>query len=72
MPQYMLALYDDPSGWKKMSPEQMQKAVEKYMAWGKKPYVIQASGSRPILAGFCEPPTESLEPPTARTVRPKR
>jgi hypothetical protein len=41
MPQYMLALYDDPSGWKQLSPEQMQKAVEKYMAWGKKPYVIQ-------------------------------
>jgi hypothetical protein len=42
MPQYMLALYDDPSGWKQLSPEQMQKAVEKYMAWGKKPYVVQA------------------------------
>jgi hypothetical protein len=41
MPQYMLALYDDPSGWMKLSPEEMQKAVEKYMAWGKKPYVIQ-------------------------------
>lgn len=40
MPQYMLALYDDPSGWKKLSPEEMQKAVEKYSAWGKKPYVI--------------------------------
>ena len=41
MPQYMLALYDDPSGWKKLSPEEMQKAVEKYMAWGKRPYVVQ-------------------------------
>jgi len=40
MPQYMLALYDDPSGWKKLSPEEMQKAVEKYMAWGKRPYVV--------------------------------
>lgn len=35
MPQFMLALYDDPSGWKQLSPEEMQKAVEKYMAWGK-------------------------------------
>lgn len=42
MPQYMLALYDDPSGRKQFSPEEMQKAVEKYMAWGKRPYVIQA------------------------------
>ena len=41
MPQYMLALYDDPSGWKRLSPEEMQKAVEKYMAWGKRPYVVQ-------------------------------
>jgi hypothetical protein len=41
MPQYMLALYDDPSGWKKLSPEEMQKSLEKYLAWGKKPYVIQ-------------------------------
>ena len=41
MPQFMLALYDDPSGWKQLSPEQMQKAVEKYMAWGKRPYVVQ-------------------------------
>ena len=41
MPQYMLALYDDPSGWKQLSPEQMQKAVEKYTAWSKRPYVVQ-------------------------------
>ena len=38
MPQYMLLLYDDPSGWQKLSPEEMQKAVEKYMAWSKKPF----------------------------------
>jgi len=41
MPQYMLALYDDPSGWKKLSPEETQKAVEKYMAWGNRAYVVQ-------------------------------
>jgi len=40
MPQYMLALYDDPAHWKKISPEDMQKALEKYMAWGKRPYVV--------------------------------
>jgi len=38
MPQYMLLLYDDPSGWMKLSPEEMQKATEKYMAWTKKPF----------------------------------
>src|SRR5258708_35856414 len=38
MPQYMLLLYDNPANWQKISPEEMQKAVEKYMAWTKNPY----------------------------------
>jgi hypothetical protein len=36
MPQYMLFLYHDPTGWTKLSPEEMQKALEKYIAWGQK------------------------------------
>ena len=36
MSQFMLLLYDDPSGWGRLSPEEMQKAIEKYMAWTKK------------------------------------
>ena len=42
MPQYMLLLYDDPSGWHKLSPEEMQKAIEKYMAWTKKPFTVDS------------------------------
>ena len=38
MPQYMLLLHGDPAGWVKLSPEDMQKAIEKYMAWTKKPF----------------------------------
>lgn len=38
MPQYMLLLYDDPSGWQRLSPEEMQKATEKFMAWMHKPF----------------------------------
>ena len=38
MAQYLLLLYEDPSGWAKLSPEEMQKAIEKYMAWTKKPF----------------------------------
>lgn len=34
MPKYMLLLYDDPSSWANVSPDQMQKIIEKYMAWG--------------------------------------
>ena len=33
MPSFMLLLYDDPSNWANISPEEMQKAIEKYMAW---------------------------------------
>lgn len=40
MAQFMLLLYDDPSGWEKLSPEEMQKAMEKYMAWSKKPFTL--------------------------------
>jgi hypothetical protein len=39
MHQYMLLLYDDPSGWERLSPEEMQKALEKYVAWAKKPFM---------------------------------
>ena len=38
MPQYMLLLYGDPARWMKLSPEEMQKLTEKYMAWTQKPF----------------------------------
>ncbi|HWY49088.1 MAG TPA: YciI family protein [Bryobacteraceae bacterium] len=60
MPQYMLLLHGDPAGWVKLSPEDMQKAIEKYMAWTKKPFtrdskrladepgrVIRSQGGKP-------------------------
>ena len=60
MPQYMLLLYDNPSHWMKLSPEEMQKAIEKYFAWTKKPFtkdskrlaedhgrVIRSQGGKP-------------------------
>jgi hypothetical protein len=45
MAQYGLFLYREPSGWAKLSPEEMQKAIEKYMAWRQK---LQQKG---IFAG---------------------
>ena len=42
MSQYLLLLHSDPSGWQKVSPEEMQKAVEKYMAWTKKPFMVDS------------------------------
>ena len=38
MAKFMLLLYDDPSAWAKVSPEEMQKAIEKYRAWTQKPF----------------------------------
>jgi len=42
MAQFMLLLYDDPSAWRNVSPEEMQKAIEKYHAWRKKPFTRDA------------------------------
>jgi hypothetical protein len=42
MPKYMLLLYDNPTDWTKLSPEEMQKAIEKYMAWTKKPFAVDS------------------------------
>jgi hypothetical protein len=36
MADYFLFLYDDPTGWTKLSPEEMQKALEKYIGWSQK------------------------------------
>jgi hypothetical protein len=56
----MLLLYENPAGRMKLSPEEMQKAIEKYMAWTKKPFtkdskrlaqdaghVIRSQGGKP-------------------------
>jgi len=40
MPQYLLLLYDNTPKLMSLSPEEMQKATEKYMAWRKKPFVV--------------------------------
>ena len=36
MPKFMLCLHDDPTPFMAMSPEDMQKAIEKYVGWGAK------------------------------------
>lgn len=41
MPSYMLLLHSDPTHWREMSPQDMQKALEKFVAWRRK---LQASG----------------------------
>ncbi|HUA18188.1 MAG TPA: YciI family protein [Bryobacteraceae bacterium] len=38
MPQYMLLLYENSANLQRLSPEEMQKATEKYMAWRNLPF----------------------------------
>lgn len=40
MSQFMLLLYQNTSGMGNLSPEEMQKALEKYMAWRNKPFTV--------------------------------
>ena len=44
MPQYVLLLHNDDEAWKKLSPEEMQKKVEKYLAWRNNPFVVGGAG----------------------------
>jgi len=36
MAKYMLLLHDDTAAFANISPEQMQKVIEKYVAWGRR------------------------------------
>ena len=38
MSQFMLLLHEDAAGWQKLSPAEMQAAIEKYRAWLHKPF----------------------------------
>ena len=42
MARFMLLLCDNPTDWSKVSPQEMQKAIEKYMAWTKKPFTVDS------------------------------
>ena len=42
MPQFMLLLHGDPATWTKLSPEEHQKAQERYRAWTQKAFTRDA------------------------------
>jgi hypothetical protein len=42
MPKYMLLLYNEPGAMRDISPEEMQRAIEKYGAWTKKPFTVDS------------------------------
>jgi hypothetical protein len=43
MPKFMCLLYDDQKMFARMSPDEMQKATEKYMAWRKAPFTVDGA-----------------------------
>ncbi len=43
MPQFLLLLYDDPTKWQTISPEDMQTAMGKYREWTTKPFTKGAA-----------------------------
>ncbi len=47
MPQYMLVMRRDPANMAGFSAEEMQKALEKYMAWTKRPFTLDAKRLAP-------------------------
>ena len=42
MPKYMLLLHHEPAGFETLSPEESQKALDKYMAWVHKPFTVDS------------------------------
>jgi len=47
MAQFMLLLYHNTDSFQGVSPEEMQRALEKYMAWTKKPFTVDAKRLTP-------------------------
>jgi hypothetical protein len=42
MAQFMLLLYDDPTQWVNLGPDELQQALGKYMEWRNKPFFVDA------------------------------
>jgi hypothetical protein len=43
MAKFMLLIYNDGTGFQNLSPEEMQKATEKFMAWRNKPTTLDGN-----------------------------
>jgi hypothetical protein len=47
MSQFLIMLYQKPGWTDRLSPDEMQKALEKYTAWAQRPYGIDAKRLAP-------------------------
>jgi hypothetical protein len=52
----MLLLYGDPTNWSKLSPDEMQKAIQKYFAWTQKPFTKDSHRLADDLGKVIRPP----------------
>jgi len=44
MPQYMLLLHNNSEAWGKLSQEEKQQKIQKYLAWRNEPFVVDGAG----------------------------
>jgi hypothetical protein len=75
MAKYMLLLYDNRANWTDISPDEMQKAIQKYKAWGdklKRLGIYVSSHKLADDAGKCCAGAAIHESPTGPTARPKK
>ena len=66
MPNYLLLLYNPPMSGQPVGPEDMQMAIEKYMAWTKKSFTLDSKrlgndAGRVIRPGAGGPPADCLD-----------
>lgn len=70
MPRFALILHGDPARWKKVSPKEMQKVTEKYMAWGQNAAnagFLRASHRLALDAGKVLQDTRAIDGPYSET-----
>ena len=63
MSHFMLLLYDDQKIFSRLSPDEMQQAVAKYMTWRKAPFSVDGRRLADDLGKVCRPAADGK--PTA-------
>ena len=67
MAQFMLLLYDEPSAWGKLSPEDAQKLMERYGAWRKESFCVDGKRLGPDLGKVVRKSTGATDGPYSAT-----
>jgi hypothetical protein len=67
MAQFMLLLYDDQKLFTRMSPEEMQQAMGKYMAWRKEPFTVDGKRLTDDYGKVLRPNSGAVDGPFSAT-----